>query len=116
MRRAAAGHHHGAVVARVARFPPSVRLNDGCGQRIGFATGCDEHRAAGAAVGVGGPVPVFDPTIDFEHRLIAPGFVARLGGKVVPVAAMAPCPCHHVDAGPPPSTLPMESEIDLPLR
>src|SRR5258708_4851708 len=50
-------------------------------------------------------MPVFNAAIDPQHRFVAPGRVAGLRRKKIPVVLVSSRPCHHVDTGSSPQYL-----------
>jgi hypothetical protein len=42
--------------------------------------------------------PIFDASIDLEHRTVIPRLVIPFGGEQVPVAGVPARPRHHIDA------------------
>jgi hypothetical protein len=59
-------------------------------------------------------LPVLDPAIDAQHRIVAPGRVGTFGREMVPVTATL-AQSMTLTLDPPPSTLPIGSGNDRPL-
>src|ERR1700758_5418258 len=84
------------------------RLHHRRSNRVGIGRELHEDRPTGSTlIRVDLTVPIFNTAEGFQNRLIVPGIVACFGRKVIPVVLVSPRPCHCVDAGTPPRTLPM---------
>ncbi len=59
----------------------------------------EDRPAHSTAARVGRAAPVFDPAIDAQDRLVAPGGIPRLACEKVPVVPVPAHPGHHGDAG-----------------
>ena len=69
----------------------------GCGSGLRL----DEHRSTRPAIGgIRRAMPVFDASIQIEHRCVAPALIAGLRCEEVPIALVAARPDHRVDARP----------------
>ncbi len=97
---AARPFHHRAIRARECRDALLARgAEKGVRQRARIVRGLHPHGAVGTAERrIGRPLPVFDAAIDVEHRFIGPAGIARLSGKMIPIAFVAPRPDHDIDA------------------
>ncbi|KSV82978.1 hypothetical protein N181_26720 [Sinorhizobium fredii USDA 205] len=92
--------HHFAVRGIIERYPYGrCRVQQGlrhCLRRSRLRHICRPTYPATSRVR--SALPVFDPAIVAKDRLIAPGVIPGLCGKVIPVFLMSPGPYHDVDA------------------
>ncbi|MCY1294248.1 hypothetical protein D9M70_435350 [compost metagenome] len=98
-RGAARTLHHLAIGTVERGDAQSAGRLQGCpGERLGRGGLRDVHGAARTTPPrIGAALPVLDPLVVAQHRLIAPGGVAGLGGEMIPIRAVPACPDHHVD-------------------
>jgi hypothetical protein len=61
-------------------------------------------------------MPIFNAAISVEYRLVAPCGVPSLAREEIPIVLVSARPGHDVDVDPPPSTLPIFSGMERPLR
>lgn len=100
-RDATSAFHHHSIGAIERRYVEGFRcLDHGCRDGLRVANRVDVHcTAAAASGGIRCAPPIFDTTIDVEHRAIAPGFVISFLREVFPIILVTARPYHHVDAG-----------------
>src|SRR5262245_35913011 len=92
--------HQPAVQGLKGRYADRTHAFDECQTYGAGMSGTDEHGSAAAAiVDLRCAVPVLDPSVQIQYRLMTPGRVARLSGKVVPIVFVSAHPTHQIDAG-----------------